>query len=68
LAAHASPAGHDPHPAHDHHHHHAHDGHDHGTARPVAVVSALTASAAGRLLVAGGLAATLWLLVLWAML
>lgn len=47
---------------------HAHD-HVHGPPRRPAlrVVSALTLSAPGRLLAAGAMAATLWLLALWAM-
>ncbi|MDP3546142.1 MAG: hypothetical protein Q8S29_08180 [Phreatobacter sp.] len=63
MAAHAHSAGDHGHP--DHHHHH--DGHAHDRARPSAIVSALTMSVAGRLAVAGGLAAMLWLLVFWAM-
>ena len=62
-----------------HAHDHAHPGghghgihaHDHVHAAPrrpaLRVVSALTLSAPGRLLAAGGMAATLWLLALWAM-
>lgn len=62
-----------------HAHDHAHAGgqghgdhaHDHGHAAPgrpaFRVASALTLSATGRLIAAGALAATLWLLVLWAM-
>jgi len=64
LAVHAPSAGEHDHPGHHHDHH---DGHAHLRARPVVVVSALTMSAASRLMVAGGLAAVLWLLVIWAM-
>jgi len=63
LAAQAQSAGDHSHPGHHHHH----DGYAHDHARPSAIVSALTLSVVGRLAVAGGLAAMLWLLVLWAM-
>ncbi|AVO46076.1 hypothetical protein [Phreatobacter cathodiphilus] len=57
---------------HDHAHAHSHDhaqAHAHAAPpRPaLRVVSALTLSAPGRLLAAGAMAATLWLLALWAM-
>ncbi|MGU9981043.1 hypothetical protein ACJ4V0_13485 [Phreatobacter sp. HK31-P] len=62
MAAHASSAG-----EHDHTGHHHDEGHAHRRARPSATVSALTMSVAGRLIIAGSLAAVLWVLVLWAM-
>jgi len=71
---HGHGGGHD-HAAHDHGHVHDHaPAHRHEPLgpRPAAdpglrVLSALTLSATGRLMAAGAMAATLWLLVLWAM-
>ncbi|MDP2804130.1 MAG: hypothetical protein Q8O26_19840 [Phreatobacter sp.] len=79
MATPALPASPRPVPAGGHDHGHAHGldhGHDlahaHGhagrrTVPGLRIVSALTMSATGRLLAAGLLAATLWLLALWAM-
>lgn len=66
LAAPASSADGHHHAGHDHGHDHGH-GQAHAAARRPAMVSALTMSAGARLVVAIGLAAVMWLLVLWAM-
>lgn len=82
MQAHGNHPGHrhGPHDGHDHAHsagmtlHNHRDGRVRGLAAgggrgapQAAVVSALLMSAPARLAVAAGLAATLWLLVLWAM-